>query len=72
MKKTKFNLSHTIPSNPTDVWKKDDKLIYFFDKYHNVLLYQMDGRGAVQHMTLSPVEYINMTNRLQSAGFVNV
>lgn len=72
MKKTqKVDLSHTIPSNPTDVWSKDGVFMYFFDKYKNVLLYQKDQQGAVQHMNLTPMEYINFTARLHSAGFVN-
>lgn len=72
MKKRKFvNLSHTIPSNPTDVWNKDGTFMYFYDKYNNVLMYQKDKQGSVQHMNLSPLEYINFTARLQAAGFVN-
>lgn len=72
MKKRKqIDLSYTIPPNPTDVWKNDQRILYFFDKYRNVLLYQKDQNGAVQHMTLTPQEYINFTARLQAAGFVN-
>lgn len=72
MKKRKqLDLTYTIPSNPTDTWNKDGRTLYFFDKYHNVLLYQKDQSGAVQHMTLTPQEYINFTARLQAAGFVN-
>lgn len=73
MKKRKqVDLSYTIPSNPTDTWFSAAVVMYFYDRYNAVELYQKTvATGAVQHLMLTPTNYINFTERLKQAGFKN-
>lgn len=71
MKKRKQDPTVVIPSNYTDKWFNDHTTMFFYDKYHSVNLYQKNADGHIQHLTLTPQEYINFTARLQAAGFKN-
>ena len=72
MKKHKLvDLSHTIPDNYTDAWYKDDVKIFFYDRFSCVDLFQKSEGGKVQHLTLTPQDYLNFTARLQAVGFKN-
>lgn len=66
------DLSHTIPCNPTDVWSNDQATLYFFDRYYAVEMYQKNSSGQVQHLTMTPQNYINFTCKLKQAGYNNV
>lgn len=71
-RKQVVDLTHTIPSDPTDVWMNDATTIYFFDRYHAVDLYQRGAQGQVQHLSLTPQSYINFTCQLKQAGYRNI